>query len=257
MKLSNKILPACATAAALYSAPALAQDSAETDWLKPPVATQSYDDAAWLKTPACELSKTISFKTSALTADGFEADKNPVIQLSLDTECEGGVYGNMWANVPVTDEFPSEELNFTIGKVWEVLDGELDTSVAYFDISNPDLLDFKGDIISPSAAFSKEHWYAMVNGYLAKDGNGVALELGLKDEFRVGDFEVSVNTGPRFVSGPFDAPEIAYLNSGMSVSHVDLPQVSVGAEAITILDKSREDDRDSALALGLHYNSTF
>jgi len=241
MTLSKKLIPAVA-AAALYSTPALAQD---------------YNKEDWLKTPVCELSGNVSLKTAYITADGFVADNDGVIQASITAGCEKGYYASAWVNAPLTDQNPSDEIDWTIGKVSEVIGGELNTSVSIFDIKNPDLFDFEGDLISPSTTFTKNNFYGTVDGYFAKGGNGYALEAGITGEANLGDINVNYSVGPRYVNGPFNNPEITFIDSSVGISTKHIPNVSLGIQGMTVLDKQDSDSRHSAVSFGITYSASF
>lgn len=152
----------------------------------------------------------ISIKSQYLGKLGTIVDDRVVLQPYLEINHDSGWYGNLWINIPLSDGNPnrSMEIEPTAGYRYELGDWKWNWSLTLFDIQNPGLLDFSGDVLGPRLMLSRSNWYLEALHYEA-DGaeNGSLFGSGVNWQLDRG-FEIQASLN--YVDGPFHYEPIVY-----------------------------------------------
>ncbi|NIB41683.1 hypothetical protein HBA55_18910 [Pseudomaricurvus alkylphenolicus] len=195
----------------------------------------------------------VSVKTKYLGKLGTTVDDHAVLQPYIGASHDNGWYGYLWLNIPLEDGNPrrSFEVEPSIGYRRQLGDWQWDLSLTLFDIQNPRVLDFVGDILSPKVMLSRGGWYLEAihyeadgadDGHLFGGGGHWRLEGGL-------ELEASLS----YVDGPFAYDPIVYGKAKAAWS-LPIAGISVFVEALAILqERNPQEPRRDQLAVGLTY----
>lgn len=195
----------------------------------------------------------LSVKSQYLGKLGTTVDDRVVLQPYLEVNHDSGWYGYLWLNIPLSDGNPKRSLEIepSAGYRHQLWGWKWDWSLTLFDIQNPGLLDFSGDILGPKLMLSRRNWYLEVlhyeaegaeNGYLLGGGGNWQLARGL-------NLQASLS----YVDGPFHFEPIVY---GKVKAIWSLPTygVDVFVEALEILQEQNiGESRRDQIAVGLSF----
>lgn len=201
-----------------------------------------------------DYSAKLSLKTKYLGKLGTTVDDNNVLQPYVELNHKSGLYGYLWLNLPLKEGNPKRSLEIEPSLGYRKSAGEWtwDASLTLFDIQNPGVLDFTGDILSPKIKLSNPFFYTEAIYYAADSGrNGWLVGVGANKNLRGA---VSLSGNINYVEGPLDFEPILYAKFKALVSlnkrHMDL-----FVEIMQIVHReSANDPRRDQVALGLSYS---
>ena len=200
-----------------------------------------------------DVSGSLSLKTKYLGKLGTTADNDTVLQPYVEANHASGMYGYIWFNLPLKAHNPSRSLEFepSVGYRTNVGKWKVDASLTLFDIQNPRVFDFKGDILSPKIKASRNGYYTEYLQYIADRGkDGFLVEVG-KAFKPTQQLAVSVNV--TYVDGPFHFEPIVYARFKAKYQFASSAwQVSLDVLDLVEREASNEQRRDR-VAVGLHY----
>lgn len=185
---------------------------------------------------------------------GTLADKNPVIQVYINSMFENRFYASLWANIPLDphNRSRSTEFDFSVGYVKHYDEYRFDFSVALFDLENPSIGDLESDIFTTKFRVDKNRQYFEISHYEgigARDGWLAAIG----HQYDIGE-NFSLSSNLSYTSGPFNFDTVAFVHSKLTYQ----PRKSRIAYFLEFTDQLyREnplDPRRSALLFGVRNN---
>ena len=193
-------------------------------------------------------------KSKYLGKLGTTVDRHSVLQPYLELSHSNGFYGYLWLNLPLKDGNPDRSLEVEprVGYRKLLNDWRVDLSLTLFDIQNPRVLDFEGDILGSSIKVSKGMFYLETIVYSADRGRDGLLG-GFGAEKRISD-HLSLFAEVNYVDGPFHFEPIAYVEFKAEYALENSP-IALFIEVMEVFHKtSRSDGRKDQIALGLSYS---
>ncbi len=196
----------------------------------------------------------LSFKTKYLGKLGTTVDDNNVLQPYMEVRHKNGLYAYLWLNLPLKEGNPrrSLEIEPSVGYRTTMGNWTWDTSLTLFDIQNPRVLDFDGDILSPKIKLSNSFFHAEIL-YYAADGarDGWLAGVGLKHRW---GSAISLFAEINYVDGPFHFEPILY-SKFKALLAIDNLATDLFVEVVQILrEESANEPRQDQVALGLSYH---
>lgn len=195
----------------------------------------------------------LSIKNQYLGKLGVTVDDHPVLQPFLAVNSDSGWYGSLWLNIPLNKGNPkrSVEIEPTVGFRHQLAGWNWDWSLTLYDIQNPGLLDFSGDVVGPRLMLSRSSWYLeMVHAEADKANNGSLLGAGGQWQLASSlNLQASLN----YVDGPFSLEPIVYSKVKVIWS-LPISEVNVFFEAQNILqEQNRNETRRDQVAVGVSF----
>jgi len=195
----------------------------------------------------------LSIKSQYLGKLGVTVDDHAVLQPYLEVNSDSGWRGSVWLNIPLNGGNPkrSLEIESSVGYRHQLAGWNWDWSLTLFDIQNPRVLDFSGDVLGPRLMLSRRNWYLEVihaeadnaeNGHLLGGGGQWQLARGL-----------NLQTSLSYVDGPFHFDPIIYSKVKVIWS-LRMSGVDVFVEALNILQEQNiSEPRSDQIAMGISF----
>jgi len=185
---------------------------------------------------------------------GTLADRNPVLQVYVNTILDNRYYASIWANIPLDphNRSQSTEFDFSVGYVQQFNGYRLDYSVALFDLENPSIGDLDNDILTTRFRVDKGNKYFEVSHYEGINArDGWLAAMGYK--FNLSE-NVSLSSNLSYTSGPFNFDRIAFIHSKLSYQRRK-SSITYFAEFIDqVYRENPLDPRRSTLLFGIKSN---
>lgn len=195
----------------------------------------------------------LSIKNQYLGKLGVTVDDHPVLQPYLAVNSDSGWYGSLWLNVPLNAGNPkrSLEIESSVGFRHQLAGWNWDWSLTLFDIQNPGVFDFSGDVLGPRLLLSRRNWFLeAIHAEAANTRNGQLFGGGGQWQLAR---DLTLQTSLSYVDGPFSLEPIVYSKAKVIWS-LPLSGVDVFIEALNILqEQNRRESRSDQIAMGISF----
>ena len=196
----------------------------------------------------------LSVKSQYLGSLGSAVDDNAVLQPYLEINHDSGWHGYLWLNIPLSDGNPNRALEIepSIGYRHQLSGWNWDWTLTLFDIQNPGVFDFSGDVLGPKLTLSRRNWYLQYLHYVADAAENGQL-IGGGRNWQLGR-DLKIESSLSYVDGPFHFEPIVY---GKMKAIWSLPKYGVDlfVEALDILqEQDRDESRGGQIAVGISFN---
>lgn len=194
-----------------------------------------------------------SIKNQYLGKLGVTVDDHAVLQPFLAANSGSGWYGSLWLNIPLNGGNPkrSLEVESSVGYRHQLAGWNWDWSLTHFDIQNPGILDFSGDVIGPRLMLSRKNWYLEVIHAEADNAEDGSL-FGGGGQWQLAR-DLNLQTSLSYVDGPFQLKPIVYGKMKVIWS-LPISGIDVFVEALDILQEQNIGERRSdQVAVGISF----
>ncbi len=166
--------------------------------------------------PNIDHSGWLSFLSKDIGTIGTLADRNPVMQVYINSTFDNRIYTSLWANIPLdpSNESRSTEFDFSVGYVFQSGDYKYDFSLALFDLQNPSIGDFDNDIITTKFRVDRKNVHFEISHYEGINAqNGWLTAVGYHHSFSE---RLSLSSTVSYTTGPFNFDAVAFFHTKMT-----------------------------------------